>query len=308
MKAFDHQSLFDKSKVYISRALDQDENDDETSFQLWAALSLELLGKAALAKVHPSLIADPVDVGSLFAACGRPFSTTRKSITAKTLFERLIHLSKDFQGQEKDFCMEIIHRRNAELHSGELPFTGMRKDAWLNKFWRISTVILRMQDKSLVEWLGTQRAEAANKQLRQEDVVNSVVLKLTIHKNKFLSQHDTREKVEHAKILAAMFQANGGKQFKHLSADAFENIECPACHNTGVLSGKEWDAEYTGEADDDEPWMELVQISYSTVGFSCAACELELVGRDELDAADLDSEFLVTETRQMDYEPDYGND
>lgn len=83
--ALDRDALYAKSQVYIRRGLRAQADKDTEEYQLWASLALELLGKAALAKVHPALVADPTHYQSLFAACGRQLSPEIKTIGAKTL-------------------------------------------------------------------------------------------------------------------------------------------------------------------------------------------------------------------------------
>ena len=119
MATFERDALFAKSIVFIKRALAHRDGNRQDEFQLWAALALELLGKSTLAAIHPALIADPGNVASMFAACGRPISTTAKTIPAKTVFARLRHLDKKFDDKTETFCNAIAMRRNAELHSGE---------------------------------------------------------------------------------------------------------------------------------------------------------------------------------------------
>src|SRR6266446_2822176 len=57
--ALERDALYAKSQVYIRRGLRAQADNDTEEYQLWASLALELLGKAALAKVHPALVADP---------------------------------------------------------------------------------------------------------------------------------------------------------------------------------------------------------------------------------------------------------
>ena len=80
--ALERDALYAKSQVYIRRGFRAQEDADTEEYQLWASLALELLGKAALAKVHPALVADPTHTASLFAACGRQLSPDIKTITA----------------------------------------------------------------------------------------------------------------------------------------------------------------------------------------------------------------------------------
>ncbi len=90
--AINGDALHAKSKVYIGRALTRKGAGDLDEYQLWASLALELLGKAALARKHPSLVVDPTHWQSMFVAAGINVTTDVKTITAKTLFERLAHL------------------------------------------------------------------------------------------------------------------------------------------------------------------------------------------------------------------------
>ena len=64
--ALERDALYAKSQVYIRRGLRAQGEKDTEEYQLWASLALELLGKAALAKVHPALVADPTHYQSLY--------------------------------------------------------------------------------------------------------------------------------------------------------------------------------------------------------------------------------------------------
>ena len=57
---------------------------------LWASAALELLGKAALARVSPLLIAEPIEDGAnLLIATGLIEGTTRfTAVSASTIFKR----------------------------------------------------------------------------------------------------------------------------------------------------------------------------------------------------------------------------
>src|SRR3989442_2058018 len=105
--ALERDALYAKSQVYIHRGFRAQANNDTEEYQLWASLALELLGKAALAKVHPALVCDPQHFPSLFAACGRQTSPDIRTIIAKTLFERLGHVDKAFDARHQKFCEQI---------------------------------------------------------------------------------------------------------------------------------------------------------------------------------------------------------
>lgn len=308
MSAFDHEPLYNKSKVYVERAVTHQAAGDIAACQLWASLALELLGKAALAAIHPVLVADPQDVDSVFAACGRPFSTTRRSILAKTVFERMRHVSPNFLQGDKDFCMDMANRRNAELHSGELPFVGMREGAWVPKFWRVCKLMLDAQGKTLTDWIGAAeaaKAEAAIQVVKTADIVDA---KFRTAREAFEKSNATEEARTLVRATTKFLNTSWQPIFGRTHVDAFEAHRCPVCGCEAAVGGELWNEEVSSAEREDEPWMELVEATYVTSGFRCVACQLKLDGRDELDLAGIEKEFVITEEREPDYEPDYGND
>jgi hypothetical protein len=307
-QAFDTEALFSKSKVYIERAINAERDGNLTDFQLWASLSLELLGKAALASVHPVLVADPDNPDSLFAACGKPFSPKRRSIAAKTVFERLGHICKHFLKEEQDFCMEMANRRNAELHSGELPYVGMRPIAWVPKMWKVCKVVLEVQGKTLSEWLGAEAAIVAEEAITKAPTVHVVESKMRVHKAKFEKKYPAEADKEQIRSSTTFDLSSFMPLFRNVDAEAFEAEKCPCCGCEGGVAGEKWNGEITDANDPDEPWLELVDSFYVTSAMRCKVCELRLDGRDELEIAGVTEEFIRTEVREPDYEPDYGND
>jgi len=158
--ALSPDALYAKSQLYVRRGFRAKGDDEFEEYQLWASLALELMGKAVLANVHPSLVADPQHYESLFAACGRDLSPDVRTITAKTLFIRLGHIDKAFDARHQKFCEQISLRRNAELHSGESPFSGMTPELWEREYWGAVVVLLKMQEENLDAWLGVDDAKA----------------------------------------------------------------------------------------------------------------------------------------------------
>src|SRR3546814_10050354 len=82
--AINGDALHAKSKVYIGRALTRNGAGDLDEYQLWASLALELLGKAALARRHSSLVVDPTHWQSMFVAAGINVTTDVKTIAARS--------------------------------------------------------------------------------------------------------------------------------------------------------------------------------------------------------------------------------
>lgn len=314
MSAFLEETLWRKSKVFLDRALKARDDDDSSTYHLWAALSIELLGKAALAHVHPSLVADPSDIKSLLHACGVKAPPDKKSITAKTVYERLCLLSVDFDEKLKKECMFMANRRNAELHSGESPVADLDLRAWVPSFWRAAKVILAIQNKSLEAWVGSE--EAGRVEIFLDDLSQftsqAVAARIARRAAEFTLKYPigTNERSD----VIARSQARPVPRAIISSSDESDETICPSCGSKAWLLGFESDEEVIdyNYGDSSDPFgrvdtWETVRKYYSVDAFRCIECGLMLEGRDELSATDLASEFIRDEEREPDYEPDYGN-
>lgn len=178
--AINSDALHTKSKIYIGRAMSRKAAGDLDEYQLWASLALELLGKATLARQHPSLVVDPTHWPSIFVAAGINVTTDVKTITAKTLFERLVHFVPRFDQVIQKFCQDIAERRNAELHSADLPFRTMRLDAWEARYWHACDTILSKMGSSLEHWLGATDAKAPRELLEEAAKALEAAVKLRV--------------------------------------------------------------------------------------------------------------------------------
>ena len=313
--ALEREALYAKSQVYIRRGFRAKADNDTEEYQLWASLSLELLGKAALSKVHPALVADPTHYQSLFAACGRPLSPDRKTISAKTLFERLSHLYKAFDSRHQTFCNQMAIRRNAELHSGESPFSGMSPEAWEREFWGAVQIVLSMQDETLETWLGSQDAAAPVQIIEHANKALDWAVKHRID----LCQKNFQQRYRDPKQRQSILDASKNSQWKDISWDRTQRCTCPACNASGFLGGTLWSEDvidsdtgsYEIDSDGQEyliPPQEVLERVFSVEAFECLACNLKLFGTKEIAAAALPEEFIEQEDREMEYFEEYGND
>jgi len=294
MMGIEYLDLYNKSKLFINKGISKRNESDMAEFLLWASLSLELLGKATLAFVHPSLVVDPNDPKGLLVACGYRNHDDFKTIQAKTVFERLqVYLSiPKFDQKKKDFCMSLANKRNAELHSGLLPFDGLKLDLILPHFWEICVILLQFQGKELDEWIGSDEAIRALKII--ED--HSAILKTVVE-----------SRVEACRI-------KYGEKYRvdrpHIVYDVDENeelIPCPACHNDAIAYGEFSDKEYGGESEDN-PWHSVYTYYYDTTEVHCRYCDLKLIGYEEVEIVIEDPVFSKTVEEEPDYDYDYGND
>lgn len=305
--AISDDALHAKSKVYISRALSRKGADDLDEYQLWASLALELLGKAALARKHPSLVVDPTHWQSLFVAAGINVTTDVKTITAKTLFERLAHLVPRFDKPIQKFCQDIAERRNAELHSADLPFRAMRLEAWEARYWHACDTILHQMGSSLEQWVGAADAKAPRQLLDEAEKALRAAVKLRVEAAR--DRFDALKKSDRER-LSAYAELREADQQATLFTGRYDEIwsqSCPACKCRGFMTGEQTGEDISEERDEYAIW-EIVDREFVGEEFRCPTCDLTLMGTDEIEASGLNHIHDDQQQREMDYEPDYGND
>lgn len=304
--ALSHEALLNKSKVYIARALRAKGENSPGEYQLWASLALELLGKSALSRLHPCLIVDPNSSISIFAAAGLQVGTDIKTITAKTLFDRLSHVSKQFDKKLQEFCEAMSLKRNAELHSGELPFEAVALKSWEGRYWYCAAIILETLNASIETWIGANQAKAPKEVLENYRHAISEAAKIRVETAAEAFLKRSRADRESALSNATKLEPwDVNRKFSLLMDDTWDT-KCPACGSKSFLAGIKYHEEISDDQDD--PFEELVDLLYVAEEFYCPTCSLHLEYRPEIEAVGLNVEHQVTESREREYEPDYGND
>lgn len=236
--ALNKDTLYAKSQLYIRKALTRKASNELEEYQLWASLSLELLGKSALANIHPSLIADPQHFQSLFAAAGINASTDIKTITAKTLFERLQHIIGPFDTKVKDFCNQVANRRNAELHSGDAPFAATQTAKWEAEFWYSMDVILKYMGSTLECWLGADDAATPQGILDNANRAKKQSIEMRVERTR--DSFGARKKADRDDALAKAI-AYVPRDYSNLFNSHLDNIwecECPSCGAKSFMAGE----------------------------------------------------------------------
>ena len=198
---YDHEALWLKAKLFINRAMDE---TDERSFDekaLWASLALELLGKAALARVSPLLIAEPTEEGNnLLIASGLVEGDTRfLSVRAKTIYSRCHRAFKPFSDLE---AMHITNARNEYLHGSKAGFTSIPEAAWWPRFWAVAVILVGALERETYHLVGLERADLIDKHLEQnkKNIENRTEMLIERAKQR-LAQHKAgtrRERRNHA--------------------------------------------------------------------------------------------------------------
>lgn len=300
--AISREALWNKSRVFIEKAIRRRDEEEYAEFQLWAALAMEVLGKAALAHVHPTLVADPNDVESLLVACGIAATAEFKTITAHTTFTRCKRIVKDFDQTCESFCIRMAKDRNAELHSGAIPFDGVDLRSWQTKFWACAKLLAEFQGQSLGTLLGED--EAASAQQIIDDGAHALVAavqgRISRRRREF-DEHDQKAREQLTEL------AKSQTRWVDTDESKATRVWCPACGAPARLDGFVFD-EVLGEHVDNEPWLRWVTRHHEAESLRCVACKLALDGVQELEAAELETEFEKKVTQQSEDDGDYGNE
>lgn len=303
--AWTYNKLWLKSKVYISKALSEDRESE--MFPFFAAIALEFIARATLAKVHPVLLADPREGENILYVFGfqkKPLYIP-VSVPTKTVLERCEVIVPNFTENEKTFCKEITIKRNEELHSGNLGFDNFPTKIWLSKYYKTLKILLEFQEKTLLDFLGSDEANAAEEMIAERDasLEKKVRDRISNHKNKFSS---LSIEIQREKILNSVSMWLGARAYR-------KDEICPSCGNKGILTGKLISIS-DGRANDSDITQNL---NILPTYFICYCCDLELTNHQELDAIELGGQYKIEET----YDPreyfeieniepdfDYGND
>lgn len=320
-EAFSADALWAKSKVMVERALRARDSADPGEFAIWSSIAVELLGKSVLARVHPVLVADPESFANVLSAFGLRDHPDKKSIQAKTLFDRLHMLDPTaFNADTKRDCSRLATLRNAELHSGETPASDADERSWVPGFWRAAKVLVQMSGRTLEDWVGADETVRAVEIIANASNLRRLTVEARIARRR--REFFVRFSAHSADHVAAQEVSRRQPPPRVVShgADAVAPEQCPACECTGWISGNEIDSEVVrrqsdemrGGAWDEEfpefPLYETVRVTYETLSFQCFECGLQLDGEDELTFGDVSTSFDEEHEREEDFSEDYGNE
>lgn len=298
---YDYEALWVKAKLFMNRAMEEEDprSFDEQAF--WASLALELLAKAALARVSPLLIATPTEDGrNLLVASGLISGDAAfNTVPARTLYKRCGWAFRPFDFEEAE---KISRTRNEYLHGAGVGFI-IPDIAWWPRFWRQASILVHALDKSLDDLVGPDRLSVVEHHLAQnqrnlEDRYEMLIARATQRLAQFESG------TLPARVAEEWERTSLGIGLSHR-----DRHECPACGNMGWLEGDyivESDPRYEQSGPDDyDAWVDL---TVATDYFGCETCHLILDSYELIDKAGLPLDFADTGDLADYYEPDYGND
>ncbi|KAB2678416.1 MULTISPECIES: hypothetical protein [Hyphomicrobiales] len=281
---FDPEALYAKAVRYIQN---MDEYDsDKWEYALWSSLALEFLARAALANVSPALLAEADKNGSnLYFALGfTPFEErfSPRSIAISEVFKRLSGILPEFTKEHESFGVVHTGKRNAELHTGELAFEGIRGSTWQPRFYQTCQILLTSMSIPLDEFLGEDEAEVARKLIdaAADESAKAVRGDVEAHKKVWNAkpEHERTTLQTQASVWAS--RQNGHR------------VDCPSCASTALVLGEPVSAP-TQKLDDDE----IIETQeYLPTHFECVACGLKIAGLSKLAAVGLSDRYKKKQT------------
>jgi hypothetical protein len=286
---WDSESLWHKARLYAEKAHRLRSGDKD--FPFFCALSLEFLSRAALASVHPVLLAKPDDNGvSILHAVGVAAPGQPRSVEMKTVYARLAVVCPSLGESQTKFCQQMANWRNEELHAGSRPFDGLEESQWLTDYYLVSRELCKFMRRRLADYLGSKQAHAASALLKEA----KGRLRQTVER-KLAAARKALAKLTPGEIAA---RANSA-QTRYVTESALLPIsrrgtslaptKCPVCGHKAHLVGRlisESDARYV----DGELLAEATHLAESV---RCYICDLELNGPQALVYAHLQPRFTT---------------
>jgi len=263
-------------------------------FYLHLATSVELLGKAALAKTNPVYISGG-DFDSLLHLTGNgrrarapEFVAAVKTIAASESFKRLPQVVDGYRAHGK-LIDTLFDRRNGVAHAGTL--VRGQEDAILGEVGRYVGPLLDHLGRTAEQHWGTAAALVAeHAERRRDEIEASYQQRVASARLRYEAWVATVGEAALPAILATREPDGPESDFS-----AFP-VECPACGHLGLLHGEaeaDWEADW--DVADGEAFfagMYVNGISLSGHGFECSVCRLAL-DEDELALAGLDSRVFT---------------
>lgn len=278
----DPNALYLKAERYVQQMSDLE--SDRWEYALWSSLSLEFLARAALANVSPALLAETdKSWSSLYHALG--FTPTEekfapKSIAISEVFKRLSAILPDFAKEHESFGIQHTGRRNAELHTGEAAFDGIKGSAWQPRFYQTCEILLASMGMTLEDFVGEDEAKVAKKLIAAaaDDSAKAVKGEVQAHKNVWLAKsEDERGTLSMQAAVWATRQAG-------------HRLECPACASQSLVVGEPVAAAvqrlFDGEITETQ--------EYLPNQFECIACGLKIAGLSRLAVVGLSDRYKKT--------------
>ncbi|SFD28929.1 hypothetical protein SAMN04515619_13642 [Collimonas sp. OK412] len=259
-------------------------DSDEWEYALWSGFSLEFLARAALANVSPALLAETDRTWtSLYHALGFKPTEERfspKSVTISEVFRRLTAIFPNFTKEHESFGILHTGRRNAELHTGEPAFDGVKGSVWQPRFHQTCEILLSSMGMTLTDFLGKAEAKVAKQLIAAaaDDSANAVKGEVDAHKRVWGAKVEKERSA-----LTAQAAVWATRQVGH-------RVDCPACGSQALVVGEPVSPPIQRLSDG-----EITETQEHLPNqFECIACGLKIAGLSRLTVVGLGDRYKKT--------------
>lgn len=281
--SWERDPLWAKARLFIEHALDHDR--DDARFGLWCTFGMELLARAAVSSVSPTLLAaSDRDHKNLLHVLGRGDPKVGpRSLESGRVFRMCEVLFPGFTSEHTTSALALLNRRNAELHSGQSAFDEYTTQHWIAGFYACCNALAEAMDESLESLLGSAEANEARSVLSVEEreVRQRVQKQIAQYRRVFADRPE-------ADRLAAQTAAAAGAD--RLAHSRHHRVQCPACSSVATVQG---DTLGSSKVEDAEGEI-VVRQAVAPRRFACSACGLKLEGHAELAIAGVGDQYTRT--------------
>lgn len=272
------EALFAKAQLYIQKM--ETYTPDDWEYGFWSALAIELVARAALAHISPVLLADNKDWQNLTYALGHEPTTmgfSPRSITTKEVIGRLAKMKPEVTQEIVGFCAQHQERRNTELHSGELAFSGLGTSKWLSSFYLALKTLLAVMGKELQDFVSNPGDAITMIEALKDESARVVGQDIKAHQQSWSNKSDEEKEIATAQATTWATRHAGHR------------VICPSCGSPALLQGSPSGVVST-QIDQREGQIVQRQRMLPT-SFECVACSLRIHGLSKLTACGLGGAF-----------------
>lgn len=294
-------ALLLKAQRYAERMLGHAK--DDWQFALWSSFALELLLRAALAKVSPILLADnKSDWNHIYFALGHTPTAAKyspRSIGIAEVAKRLEAVLTAFTPEMSTFCIRHMTTRNEELHTGLASFDDLGAAGWQGQYYAACETLLQTLDKDLAYLFGAAEAEVARAMIKaaNDKSAKAIVKTIAIHRKTWTARSKSEKSTLKRQALVWATRHYGHR------------VTCPSCNCTAIVTGSAAGTPIQAMKDG----LVTEKQHMLPAHLECVACGLKIAGLSHLTAAGLGDGFTSTTTfdpaelyaQEPDYEPDF---
>jgi hypothetical protein len=280
------EALYSKAELYAEEM--HSKNRTDWQFGFWSALCLEMLLRASVANISPSLLASPKDWTHALFAAGRKPNVKKyvpRSVDVGALIPLVASTFPEFTAEMANFCVDHFEKRNSEIHTGDMAFQNLGTSSWLPSYYLTCECLISLVGSNLADFFGSAIAQTAEHHIQaaKDNAAQSVRQSISAHRTIWEEKDQQEREVLIDEARSAMTRYYGHR------------VPCPACGSVAALHGSP-SGPVSRSVEEDEIIERQPMLPSN---FECMACGLRIAGYSKLVACGLGD--LFTETSH--YEP-----